>query len=50
MMPPLGCQKMRPGEFLNGEEVELLAEDAMVALLGFFQAVQVGVEILLRKK
>jgi hypothetical protein len=40
----------RAGEFLDGEQVELLAEHAMVALLGFFDAVQVGVEILLREK
>ncbi len=40
----------RSGEFLDREQVELFAEHAMVALLRFFDAVQVGVEILLREK
>ena len=35
------------GELLNGEQVELLAEQAMVALLGFFELVEVVVELLL---
>jgi hypothetical protein len=38
------------GELLNAEEVELLAEDAMVAARGFFKAGEVGVEILFRKE
>ncbi len=38
------------GELLNAEEVELLAEDAMVAARGFFEAREVGVEILLREE
>ena len=37
----------RAGELLDGEQVELLAEHAMVALLGLFELVQVVVEILL---
>ena len=37
----------RAGEFLDAEQVELLAELAMVALLGFFELLQVLVEILL---
>ncbi len=35
------------GELLNGEQVELLAEQAMVALLGFFELVEVVVEVFL---
>ena len=35
------------GELLNAEEVELLAQDAMVAARGFFKAGEVGVEIFL---
>ena len=35
------------GELLNGEQVELLAEQAMVALLGLFELVEVVVELLL---
>ena len=38
------------GELLNAEEVELLAEEAMVALGRFFKARKVGVEILLREE
>src|SRR5579871_6239237 len=38
------------GKFLNGEKIELLAQHAMVAFLGFFQAVQVGIEVFLRKE
>ena len=38
------------GELLNAEEVELLAEQAMVALGGFFKASEVGVEIFLREE
>ena len=35
IMPPFGCQKISPapGDFLDGEQVELLAEHAMVARL-----------------
>jgi len=40
----------RAGELLNRKQVELLAEDAMVALFGFFDACQIGVEILLGEK
>jgi len=35
------------GDFLNAEEVELLAEEAMVAAGGFFEASEVGVHLLL---
>ena len=35
------------GELLNAEEVELLAQDAMVAARGFFKAGEVGVQIFL---
>ena len=38
------------GELLNAEEVELLAEDAMVAARGFFKAREVRVEIFLREE
>ena len=37
----------RPGQFLDGEQVELLAQHAMVALLRLFQLVQVLVQVLL---
>ena len=33
------------GDFLDGEEVELLAEDAVVARLDLFELLEVGVEI-----
>ena len=36
-----------PGEFLDAEQVELLAELAVVALLGLFQPLQVLVQFLL---
>ena len=36
----------RPGQFLDGEQVELLAQHAMVALLGFLDLVQVLVQVL----
>ena len=35
------------GDFLNGEEVKLLAEDAVVARLDLFQAGEVGLEVLI---
>jgi hypothetical protein len=38
------------GELLNAEEVELLAEQAVVALGCFFEAREVGVEVLLREE
>jgi hypothetical protein len=38
------------GEFLDGKQVELFAEHAMVALLGFFDAGEVGVEIFFGEK
>jgi hypothetical protein len=38
------------GELLNAEEVELLAQQAMVALGRFFEAREVGVEVLLREE
>ena len=49
MMPPFGMEEdqPRPGEFLNAEEIQLLAELAVIALLRFFELVQVLVEFLL---
>ena len=38
------------GQLLNAEEVELLTQQAMVALGGFFKAGKVGVEIFCEKK
>ena len=38
------------GQLLNAVEVELLAQDAMVAPRGFFQAGEVGFKIFLREK
>ena len=48
-MPPLGWKKIRPGtgEFLDAEKIELLAQLAMVALLGFLELGEVFVEFLL---
>src|SRR5277367_1324740 len=40
----------RPGEFLDGEQIKLLSEHAMVALLGFFLLVQKVVEVFFREK
>src|SRR5881227_1239140 len=40
----------RPGQLLNGKQVKLLAQHAMVALLRFFDLVQIGVEIFLAEK
>ena len=37
----------RPGQLLDGEQVELLAQHAMVALLRFLHLVQIVVEVLL---
>ena len=36
----------RPGKLLNAEEIEFLAELAVIALLGLFEFVQVFVEFL----
>src|SRR5277367_3821915 len=40
----------RPSQFLNRKQVELFSQHAMVALLCFFEAVQIRVQILLREK
>src|SRR5581483_6519999 len=40
----------RPGQFLNGKQVQLLAEHAMVALSGFLLLLQVFVKIFLGEK
>src|SRR5712692_5901643 len=40
----------RSSKLLDRKQVELFAQHAMVALLRFFDAVQIGVEILLREK
>ena len=52
MRPPLGCQKMRPAPATSWmrEEVELLAEHAVVARLDLFEMLEVRVEILLREE
>ena len=49
---PLGWKKISPGpaEFLNAKEVELLAELAVVAFLGFFELGQIVVQLLLGEK
>ena len=48
-MPPFGMpeNQARPGFVLNAEKIELRAELAMVAALGFFELVQIFVEFLL---
>jgi hypothetical protein len=38
------------GDFLNAEEVELLAEEAMVALGNLFEMLEVGVHVFCEKK
>ena len=40
----------RPGQFLDGKQIELLPEHAMVALLGLFLLVEKIVEVFLREK
>ena len=49
MMPPLGWKKINPGpgKLLNTEQIQLLAKLAMVALLRFFETLQVLFEFLL---
>ena len=51
-MPPFGWKKIRPGpgELLNAEQVELLAELAVVALLGLFEPLQVLFELFRREE
>ena len=51
-MAPLGCQKIEPraGQLLNAEQIQLLAQQAMVALGRFFQPRKVRVQILLREE
>ena len=46
---PFGVEEdqPRPGEFLDAEEVELLAQLAVVALLGLFELGQIVVELFL---
>src|ERR1700730_11209193 len=39
-----------PRQFLNGKQIELLAQHAMVALLGLFLFIEKIVELFLRKK
>src|SRR5208283_2035325 len=48
----LGMPEDQPwtGEFLDGKQIELLPEQAMIALLGFFLLVQKIIEILLGEK
>ena len=38
----------RPGLFLNGKQVQLLSQAAMIAALGFFEAVEICIQLLLR--
>src|SRR5258707_14096850 len=40
----------RPGEFLNREQVELLPQHAVVALLGLFELIEIGVEVFFREE
>ncbi len=40
----------RPRQFLNGKQIELLAQHAMVALLGLFLLVEEIVQVLFREK
>ena len=40
----------RPRQFLDGKQIELLAQHAMVAFLRLFQLLQMSVEIFLREK
>ena len=40
----------RASQFLDGKQIELLAEHAVIALLGFFNAVQISVEVFLREE
>ena len=49
MMAPLRMpeNQARSGEFLDGEQVKLLAQHAMVARLDLFQVFEVRVELLL---
>src|SRR5258708_17119446 len=49
---PLGMPEDEPraGLFLNAEEVKFRAKLAMIAALGFFQAVQMFVEFFLREE
>ena len=48
----MGCQKISPGpaKFLDGKQIELLAQHAMVALLRLFQLLQMSIEFFLREK
>ena len=40
----------RAGDLLDAEEIELLAEHAVVARLDLFEVLEVGVEVLLREE
>jgi hypothetical protein len=45
---PLACQNTTPGPlFLEMEQVHLPAEPAVIALLGLFQHVQIGIKLCL---
>ncbi len=48
----LGMPENQPGasQVLDGKQVELLAEHAVVALLGFFNAVEISIEVFLREE
>ena len=49
-MAPLGCQSTKPGadQLVDREEVELLAEQAVVAALGLLEAIEVRLELVFR--
>ena len=40
----------RPGQLLDAEQVQFLAQLAVVALLGFFQLIEVGIQVLLAEE
>ena len=46
MIAPFGSQRIRPGadRLADGEQLQLLAEHAVIAALGLFELLQVGVE------
>src|SRR5271169_4248026 len=50
--PALGMpeNQSRPRQFLNREQIKLLPDHAMIALLGFLDLLQMRIKILLREK
>jgi len=50
MIPPLGARKsVRPRQLLNRKQIELLAQQTMVALLRLFELIKVVVESFFEK-